>query len=333
METGITGGTVTNTQVAVANRSRMVIELGPDNPIWGALYFGEHNYPLDNPAENVNNCSTTDSRLPCVPFPLQPECATDDPATQALASYFRNRIYPIRPLGGGGADVGFLGKTRVNMVAFGSVPASATLTFRVPTVDGEVQFLKNHQWTHVSYTNNWGCGGTGFRDHQIVALTEGQVEISISDLVVDGVPVDVGARCRTERPTKLELWGDYDRGGYSPLGGGDMGAEPGLMPQSFTLTDSPQYKDDAGRTFGPSQGLDVPPFTGCGTGGDDLSPLVSAMASGPDNPVRVRQKELVIFPTDLPYDDFTRCGLASCPLPAPELPELPPLPWENGETP
>lgn len=338
-EVATAAGSVTTTQVTVANRSRMAIEFGQDNPIWAILYYAEYNVPLDEPTVNLPSCADLgyypDSPS-CVPYPYQPSCATDDPSTQMGSQYFRNRVYPIRPLEGGGADVGFLGKTRVNLLAFGSVPVSATLTLRTPRVDGEVQYLTSHIWTiggnGTPPARMPGCDPSYRAPETDVALLEGEAEIWISDLVVDGVPVNVGRQCRTTEPAELELWGDFSRGDYNATDGGPLGAEPGIMPHAFTL-DDPQYRQQNGRTFGPSKGIDVPPFTDCGTGDQDFSPLVSAAASGPNNPVRAEQGTLVISAGGgAPIKNPTGCGISTCPLPAPELPELPPLPWGNGDT-
>lgn len=331
-ETSTSGGTATASQVTVANKPRMAIEFGPEDPVWSLLYIYEHNVPIQNPTK-TELCTSSDADAPpCVPNPFyQPECATDDPATQRGSAYTRNLVFPVRPLKGGGADVGFVAETRVNMAAFGSVPASATLTLRVPVEDGDVQYLVNHQWDDQGMSREMpGCDPDYRPPYKIVTLIEGEVDIQISDLVVDGVPVDVGPRCRTEHPAELALWGDFDRGGYFPLPGGDLGAEPGLAPRALFPVDSPQYREANGRVFGPSKGLDVPPFTGCGTGGDDLSPLITGMASGPDNRVRLKQDQVVVLP-EIPIDDVTQCSGFNCPLPAPDVPDMPPPAWEDGE--
>lgn len=340
-ETSDIGGTTTASQVTVANRPRMAIEFGPDDPVWSVLYVYEHNVPIDNPTETILPCPGTPrpDAPPCVPDPFfQPACASaDNPVTQRKVGYYRNRIYPVLPLDGGGADVGFVAQKQLNLAAFGSVPASATLTLRVPIIDGHVQYLMNHLWDAsaalAGRPDAEGCD-PAFNDTapRLTALVEGDVTLQLSDLKVDGVPVNVGDHCRTVRPAKLELWGDMDRGGYFPLSGGVLGMEPGLSDGTLFPLEGRLYRDDEGREFGPSHGLEVPPFTGCGSGGDDLSALVTAMASGPDNRVRLEQKQ-VTFLDEIPIEDLTRCGVGICPLPAPEVPERPRAPWENEGTP
>ncbi|OUZ10550.1 hypothetical protein BHE97_07275 [Aeromicrobium sp. PE09-221] len=335
-----TMGTVTNSQGTVVNNSRMYITNGQDNPIWGGLYFGEYNRPVEDPEMYLPSCiPSTD--VPCVPNPFyQPECATSDPATQLKGQYQRHRMYPMGPLEGGGADVGLLTQMKVNMVAFGSVPATATLTMRSPRISGEVQPFYIHLWdsqvTRSTAPRRASSCDPDFRapGAQVSSLVEGQIEVTLSDLVVDGVPVDVGPACRTEHAAEIDLWAEFDEGYYTAAGGGPLGAYDGLHPGSIIPLDHPLYFGAFdGRDIPASAGIDVPAFTGCGTGGDDLSPLVTAMASGPNNPVRAVQGPLISL-NEIPWDDFTRCtqggGQLQCPLPGPETPEMPPLPWEEN---
>ncbi|MFI1101732.1 DUF6801 domain-containing protein [Streptomyces melanogenes] len=94
--------------------------------------------------------------------------------------------------------------------------------------------------------------------------------LRIHDVRVNGVPLDVGPRCRT---------GPFDTvlsGAYNFLTGGVLDGE-----------------------------IAIPPFAGCGSRGEDLSPLFTAALSGPGNAVRIRQGQLA--------------GAGSAP-PVPELP-------------
>ncbi|WHM35589.1 DUF6801 domain-containing protein [Streptomyces sp. BPTC-684] len=96
--------------------------------------------------------------------------------------------------------------------------------------------------------------------------------LRIHDVRVNGVPMDVGPRCRTARPFDTVL-----SGAYNFLTGGILDGE-----------------------------IAIPPFAGCGSRGEDLSPLFTAAVSGPGNAVRIRQGQLA--------------GAGS----APPVPELPP---------
>ncbi|NYI78806.1 hypothetical protein [Nocardioides panzhihuensis] len=322
----LTEGTVTTSQHAVVRRSKMSIT---SRPIWGALYFAELNEPLENPTKYVATCTAA---IRCVPDPFyQPSCATADPSTQWMTGYFRSPIYPIKPLEGGGAKVGILVQDKINLIAFGTIPATATLTISVPRLDRAVQPLMAHVW---SRRRTRGCVPVPSDIAGASSLVEGKINIQLSDLEVDGVPVDLGPRCQTKRPADLYLWGDTTSGTYSPNGGGPLGAYDGLHPGSRGPLNDPYYVKDNGRIIPPSSGIEVPPFANCGTNGDDLSPLVSAMASGPNNPVRAMQKTLVAI-NRIPLEDLSTCGgtptRPQCPLPAPEVPERPPLPDGEGE--
>ncbi|QES45484.1 hypothetical protein DEJ49_34865 [Streptomyces venezuelae] len=79
--------------------------------------------------------------------------------------------------------------------------------------------------------------------------------LRLYDVRVNGVPLDVGPRCRTSRPVDTVLTGNY------PVSEG-----------------------------GPLQGeLDIPALTGCGADGEDLDVLLSGAVAGPGNPLKIRQ--------------------------------------------
>lgn len=82
--------------------------------------------------------------------------------------------------------------------------------------------------------------------------------LRVHDVSVNGVPLDVGPRCRTARPFDTVL-----SGAYNFLTGGVLDGE-----------------------------ITIPPFVGCGGRGEDLSPLFTAALSGPGNAVRIRQGQL-----------------------------------------
>lgn len=323
----LTSGTVTNSQIAISRRSKMAIT---SRLIWGGLYFGQFNSPIENPTSFKATCTTASPY--CIPDPFyQPSCATDDPATQWVTAYTRHLMYPLNPLKSGGAEVGVLIKDKINLIAFGTIPATATLTLFVPRVNGKVPPLKIHGWDRKP---NKGCVPIPADIPRTSTLLEGKVTVQLSDLVVDGVPVDLGPRCRTREPTDLYVWGKVTPGDrentYFPGSGGPLGAYAGLHPGSRGPLNDPYYLEDNGRTIPPSSGIDIPPFTNCGAGGDDLSPLVTAMASGPNNPVSARQGPIVPL-NRIPLEDISMCARTLCPLPAPDVPARPPLPDGEGQ--
>lgn len=318
-QVSLSQGVTTLTQGAVVRRSKMYITINKDAPMWGIVHPFLYNTPVDNPTSYLPGCTRG---RPCIANPFhQPACATDDIATQRRGQYFRSFIFPLSPLKGGGADVGLLAKIRVNLSAFGSIPATATLTLRAPRVNGRVQPFVAHMWQ----TMQVGCD-PDFSAPDVDALVEGKVNLSLSDLTVDGVPVALGARCRTVRPLELALWGDTASGGYFPADGGALGAYDGLHRGSIGRLDSPYYSELQGRTIPASTGVTVPPFTGCGVT-EDLDPLITAMASGPNNPVRAGQGMLAFWDAGIDLNNLGACDpQGRCPRPAPDVSEMPPLP-------
>lgn len=86
--------------------------------------------------------------------------------------------------------------------------------------------------------------------------------LHLSQVRVNGVPLDVGPGCRAPG-ADIELVGRSDQG-YELIGSG-----------------------------GPMKGtIDIPPFTGCGTGGENLDPLLTGMVSGPHNYLDMVQSPL-----------------------------------------
>jgi hypothetical protein len=99
----------------------------------------------------------------------------------------------------------------------------------------------------------------------------GQLSARIHDATVNGVPLDVGPNCHTERPIDITLTGG-----------------------------TPQYTDIL--KGGPLSGVvEIPPFDGCGAA-EDLDPLLTGTVSGPDNAVNVTQGSLCV-----PIDPRSPC--------------------------
>ncbi|MZD10164.1 hypothetical protein GTW43_34560 [Streptomyces sp. SID5785] len=109
--------------------------------------------------------------------------------------------------------------------------------------------------------------------------------LRLHDVEVNGTPLDVGPDCRTTKPYRVTLRGDFTSttGRYiNVLSGGIL---KGMV--------------------------DIPAFSGCGTHGEDLDPLFTASISGPDNYIVMNQAV-----TCLP--DFP--GTPQCPPVIPPLP-------------
>lgn len=150
--------------------------------------------------------------------------------------------------------------TTTKVLGFGAIPIVATLHMRQVIHRGQITPL-----TIRTKTQTVAPFAT-----QPTHVT-GQVEIRISDVRVDQVPLHVGPRCRTATPMHLHLVGI-----------------------------SPQYNLFTG---GPLDGkVTIPPFTGCGIGRDDLDPLLTGTISGPGNPLHMIQGILGTWNPALPHD-------------------------------
>ncbi|WP_435609381.1 DUF6801 domain-containing protein [Streptomyces sp. C10-9-1] len=88
--------------------------------------------------------------------------------------------------------------------------------------------------------------------------------LRIHDVTVNGTPLDVGPVCRTARPFRVVLHGEFPHYQNVLFGG----------PMRGTVT--------------------IPEFEGCGTPGEDLDPLFSAALSGPGNLVAMNQGPLCV---------------------------------------
>ncbi len=314
----VLAGIVSSTQVAVARTAKMTIEIDENNPIFGVLRYGRWNAPIEDPVGY-------DGPASFVPWPFDDiPCATVPVEDYPLGQYVPSDVtfFTVTPEGAVD-EVGQLPATRVNLLAFGSIPASVTVNLSMTRNGGQITPWLNQLWQPNPVIP--GCGVAGAAEFYR-SVVEGQADMRLSDLVIDGVPVDLGPSCRTQTPVNVSLWGED---GYFALEGGLLGQYDGLATGTRIPLVSPQYFEQEGRMIPDSTGLDIPPFVGCGTGGEDLSDVVTAMASGPNNPVRIAQGN----PTKVPYDpdNILACDITgACPLPAPAAPAAPPLP--DGET-
>jgi hypothetical protein len=140
-------------------------------------------------------------------------------------------------------------------LTFGFMPVSATmhLSLLAPITGSAETTQANRQPTLVSTT------------------LAGRISIRLSDVKVNGVPLDVGPDCRTTAPETDNL---------TLTGSGNNTANP---PTGYTVARG-----------GPLTGTTtIPPFSGCrGANGEDLDPLFTAPLSGPNNYVKMIQGNL-----------------------------------------
>ncbi|MFG2626332.1 DUF6801 domain-containing protein [Streptomyces sp. NPDC048473] len=156
---------------------------------------------------------------------------------------------------------------------------STFLTFGFQPVSAKVEF-ENGPLT-IS-TGNIGVGA-GVVYFSVASFMQ---SLRLHDVKVNGVPLDVGPNCRTSKPFKVVLRGE--RPFYTDVFSG------GLL----------------------SGEIDVPSFSGCGTGSEDLSPLFTASISGPGNLVTMNQGK-----TCVPAQTNTFCPPTMPVIPGTEAPK------------
>ncbi|MFC9327642.1 hypothetical protein [Kitasatospora sp. NPDC057015] len=117
-------------------------------------------------------------------------------------------------------------------------------------------------------------------DQPVITTAAGYQSLTLYDVRVNGTPLDVGPDCRTVAPIDLTLKGRQDSGISSDDG----------RPDYTVQTGGPLSADH----------LVIPPFTGCGTGGEDLSPLFTAAVSGAGNSLNFIQGALCTPTSDEP---------------------------------
>ncbi|MGW1182337.1 DUF6801 domain-containing protein [Streptomyces drozdowiczii] len=167
------------------------------------------------------------------------------------------------------------GYTRYDSLANLDLPdaESTFLTFGFQPVTAKVSFETGPMT--ISIGNYISPAG-----RETFSLASFYQSLRLHDVKVNGTPLDVGSDCRTSKPFKVLLNGG-DK--YTNVGVG------GLLEGE----------------------IDIPPFTGCGTGGEDLNPLFTASLSGPGNRVVMNQASTCV-PTN-PTRSY-------CPPPPAELP-------------
>jgi hypothetical protein len=151
-------------------------------------------------------------------------------------------------------------------------PATATfLGFGFVPVTATVEFLP------VDYRNSkiieFAGAITTHEDQNTYLDTTLQVMARLSNAKVNGVPLDLGPECVTKTAVTLHLNGPYEAFGVGHI-----------------RTDE-------------KKGFELPAFTGCRAGGQDLSPLLTGMSSGGGNQAFVDTYNLIVCTEP----DHTQC--------------------------
>jgi hypothetical protein len=197
---------------------------------------------------------------------------------------------------------GLFPKTVVKTLAFGSVPVTATVHISQTAHAGLYDPLQL-SWFASSAVIPEGTSicwdgppdghqckappGTGYFFMFPPAVT-GQLDVRISDVSVDQVPVDVGPSCHTVKPASVSLTatpGYYPRGFKPTVEGVPGDYQPFVTPGFLHGT------------------VDIPAFSGCTNGTENFDALLTGMISAPGNPIHARQSVALttwckISPTD-----------------------------------
>lgn len=137
---------------------------------------------------------------------------------------------------------------KATFLTFGFMPTTATMELS--------------QVGLVTINSDLEAGGEHFK---VESTATSDLMIRLTDVTVNGTPLDVGPRCQTSSPMELKLEGhgqNLPLSGYTVQGGGPM--------------------DGTAK---------IPPFRGCGAG-EDLDPLFTSSISGTENYTRMIQGSL-----------------------------------------
>jgi hypothetical protein len=140
-------------------------------------------------------------------------------------------------------------------------PVTATfLTFRFIPVTATLHLIELAPIRIVSVS------GVTAPPYPITVTAASKIQIRVSNVRVNGVPLNVGAQCRTATPVSLVLIGK---------------GRNTLPPTGYTVP-----------TGGPLTGMvTIPPFVNCGVT-ENLDPLLTGSISGPNNFVKMTQGKL-----------------------------------------
>ncbi|MER5870219.1 DUF6801 domain-containing protein [Streptomyces sp. NPDC002044] len=147
-----------------------------------------------------------------------------------------------------------------------------------------------------------------FPDNIAETYVRAPLVLRVLDVKVNGTPLDVGPSCRTQTPLSSP---EPDPATYPGphlvmLGKGQL----------INGTDATGYVLTSG---GPLTGeVTIPPFTGCGAGGEDLDRLLTASISGPGNYVKQIQGQTCAVGVEVPTEGQCTEDRQPYVVPAPE---------------
>lgn len=255
--------------------------------------------------------------VPTVTIRKDTSCRRLAPYTE-VQDYFAD-IFAVSPAGSP-ARFGYIGPFTARTVAFGAIPVQASIRLRQVRDDDNLPTpIKAHQQSG-SYCPGAGPhAGPGEVEKMIRDTTAtGRVELEITALIVDGVDLRLGRACQAAAPIDLNLTApdlqdlDPSLGDDDPWEAPEPAGEVGNLRRTMT---SPYFFFTFGGLL--SATIDIPPFAGCTTAtGEDISRLLTATISGPNNQVQIRAEALALSASGNPCWETHTCeGLPDMPLP------------------
>ena len=232
--------------------------------------------------------------------PFDPVHGCNQPFSAEPTTVFSN-LYVHSPEGAP-ETYGYFPPVTVRTVAFGAIPVEATVQIS-QLRDAEnlpmplrSEAVAEFYWLIANEKGGRSCGPdyqgrTGGILHD--ATTTGKVNVRVSDLSIDGVRLDIGSHCGTVEPAEISM-----------IGKGWWGADPDLIGPLPPAPDTPYYGVSSGGLLNGT--IDIPAFTGCLVGTEDVSPLLTTSVSGPGNPTMARQFTTSTRPVPAPFPIPTR---------------------------
>lgn len=173
---------------------------------------------------------------------------------------------------------------RATFASFGFAPVTATVTLQQAGPLNRADCLESDGATSpdcppVTEIVSTKLGGTSTfgRTNDAWAVSAVQLTMRLSDVTVNGTPLDVGDGCRSDG--ELTSPGNPINPSQVVMFGSNI---PGVGP-------APDFTNVL---LGPNAlagTVTIPPFTGCGAGGDNLDPLLTASVSGSGNQAKIIQ--------------------------------------------
>lgn len=183
----------------------------------------------------------------------------------------------------------------VQTVAFGAIPVRATMQLEQLRDNDDLPVPLTLRWVTTNYRTPRVVDGATTQEQQHEEVT-GQVRVRLTALSVDGV--DLGVNGCLSPPIDLDLqsnpfWtGDpvHDPRTHDPALDIYQGAVPTFPYDSKAAAEwTAALGEGTVGSGGVATGeVDIPAFSRCSTrSGEDISPLVTGVISGPGNPVTV----------------------------------------------